>query len=80
MKNSKIFAIVLFIALFVGGISIYYFSTPSLEKMVGQMIMTGFHGDGTNETDENFIAIQEQIKSGQVGGVILFDVDLKKNQ
>ena len=40
------------------------------------MIMTGFHGDGTNETDENFIAIQEQIKSGQVGGVILFDVDL----
>ena len=66
----------LFILLFVGGVSIYYLSSPSLEKMVGQMIMTGFHGDGTDETDENFIAVTEQIKSGQIGGVILFDIDL----
>jgi len=76
MKNSKILAILFFIALFVGGISVYYFSTPSLDKMVGQMIMTGFHGDGLDETNEDFIAIKEQIKSGQIGGVILFDVDI----
>lgn len=58
------------------GMSAYCFSSPSLEEMVGQMIMTGFHGDGTDETDENFIAVTEQIKSGQIGGVILFDIDL----
>ena len=66
----------LFILLFVGGVSVYYLSTPSLETMVGQMIMTGFHGDGMGENPEDFTAIENQIKSGQIGGVILFDVDL----
>ena len=54
----------------------YYLSGPSLEQMVGQMIMTGFHGDGTDLLNEDFIAVSEQIKSGQIGGVILFDVDI----
>ena len=76
MKNKKFLATFLFIALFMGGITIYYFSTPSLEKMVGQMIMTGFHGDGLGENSEDFAAVEKQIKSGQIGGVILFDVDV----
>jgi len=76
MKNIKSFTLVLFILLFVGGISMYYLSTPSLETMVGQMIMTGFHGDGMGENPEDFAALENQIKSGQIGGVILFDVDL----
>ena len=76
MKNIKSFMLALFILLFVGGVSIYYLSSPSLEKMVGQMIMTGFHGDGMGENPKEFAAIENQIKSGQIGGVILFDVDL----
>ena len=76
MKKSRIWATVLFIAVFIGGISVYYFSKPSLETMVGQMIMTGFHGDGTGTNQEEFDAVQEQIIRGQIGGVILFDVDV----
>ena len=41
--------------------------------MVGQMIITGFHGDGTDKTDPDFIAITNQIKKKEIGGVILFD-------
>lgn len=73
MKNSRFLITLVFIAMFVG---VYHFSSPSIEVMAGQMIMTGFHGDGTNLNDENFNAIQEQIVRGQIGGVILFDVDL----
>jgi len=51
-------------------------SEPSLDKMVGQMIMTGFHGDGTDKNIESFVAIEKQIQNGHIGGVILFDVDL----
>lgn len=73
MKNSRFLITLVFIAMFVG---VYHFSSPSIEVMAGQMIMTGFHGDGTNLNDENFNAIQEQIIRGQIGGVILFDVDI----
>ena len=55
---------------------LYWGTTPSLDNMVGQMIMTGFHGDGNGENSESFAAIEKQIKSGHVGGVILFDVDI----
>jgi len=75
-KNTKNFVKLFFITAFFGGLSIYYFSGPSLETMVGQMIMTGFHGDGIGSNREEFAAIQEQIKRGQIGGVILFDVDV----
>lgn len=75
MKYLKYCIIAFVVLILTGGMSWYSFS-PSLEEMVGQMIMTGFHGDGTDNKDENFIAITEQIKSGQIGGVILFDVDL----
>ena len=77
MKRKKIFATTLLASLlFIGCLSVYYFSTPSLEEMVGQMIITGFHGDGMGENPEDFAAIQDQIKRGQIGGVILFDVDV----
>ena len=76
MKKSKIIATTLFVIMLMGGISVYYFSRPKLETMVGQMIMTGFHGDGMGENPEEFAAIKEQIVRGQIGGVILFDIDL----
>lgn len=76
MTKLKYFIFAFLVFVIAGGVSACGFSAPSLEEMVGQMIMTGFHGDGTDETDENFIAITEQIKSGQIGGVILFDIDL----
>ena len=75
-KNMKTFIKIFLISLFIGGLSIYYCSTPSIEKMAGQMIITGFHGDGTGENAEDFAAIKDQIKHGQIGGVILFDVDV----
>lgn len=74
MKNLR-FLIPVFV-LFIGCIIIYGLSKPSLETMVGQMIMTGFHGDGMDEKSDDFAAIEQQIKSGKIGGVILFDVDL----
>lgn len=58
------------------GTAAYFASRPSLDKMVGQMIMTGFHGDGTDENATDFVAIEQQIANGHVGGVILFDVDI----
>ena len=76
MKNIKSLLAIFSIAVVFGGIMIYYAANPSLEKMVGQMIMTGFHGDGMGENPEEFSAIENQIKSGQIGGVILFDVDI----
>ena len=73
MKN---FIKIFLISLLFGGLAIYYVSEPSLEKMAGQMIITGFHGDGADENAEDFTAIKEQIQRGQIGGVILFDVDI----
>lgn len=73
--NYKKLTIWCLIALF-GGMVAYYLSCPSVDKMVGQMIMTGFHGDGTGENAEDFVAIEQQIANGHVGGVILFDVDV----
>lgn len=74
-KNIKLFTIFIAVSVFIGGLFIYC-SQPSLEKMVGQMIITGFHGDGMGENAEEFAAISDQIKRGQIGGVILFDVDV----
>lgn len=75
-KNIKKIIPLVFILAFLGCLSGYYFSQPSLEQMVGQMIMTGFHGDGMGDKAEDFAAIQNQIKSGKIGGVILFDIDV----
>lgn len=58
------------------GVGAYFACRPSLDAMVGQMIMTGFHGDGAGANAADFAAIIEQVRAGQVGGVILFDVDV----
>lgn len=74
--NKRILFIMCFVVVLLGGGIAYNCSQPSLEKMVGQMIMTGFHGDGIGQNAEDFAAIENQIKNGTVGGVILFDVDV----
>ncbi|MBO4746161.1 MAG: glycoside hydrolase family 3 protein [Alphaproteobacteria bacterium] len=76
MNKKRLHILALFVLLCAGSGLAYWLATPSLDKMVGQMIMTGFHGDGTGENAENFAAIENQVKSGHVGGVILFDVDI----
>lgn len=76
MNRKKLFLGVLVALLCVGGASYWWYSELRLDKMIGQMIMTGFHGDGMGENAESFAAIEKQIKRGQVGGVILFDVDV----
>lgn len=48
--------------------------TPSVETMLGQMIMAGFRGDG-QEKQEDIPYVKELIRQGKIGGVILFDVD-----
>jgi len=75
MKKNIAISATLISALLIG-LGIYTYSESRLEKMVGQMIMTGFHGDGAGENAENFNAITRQIKRGQIGGIILFDVDI----
>lgn len=46
--------------------------TPSLEAMTGQMVMVGFRGLEIEESS----AIADDIRSGRIGGVVLFDRDL----
>ena len=65
----KIFILFLVLSLSFG----YYFSQPTLSEMTGQMIITGFRGDGTDKNNPDFVAITNQIKKKQIGGVILFD-------
>ncbi len=75
-NNMKKFIPMLLAMVFLGCLSGYYCLRPSVEKMAGQMIITGFHGDGMGENAEEFAAISNQIKRGQIGGVILFDIDV----
>jgi beta-N-acetylhexosaminidase len=75
-NNMKKFIPMLLAMAFLGCLSGYYCFRPSVEKMAGQMIITGFHGDGMGENAEEFAAISNQIKRGQIGGVILFDIDV----
>lgn len=74
--KKDFFTTLLTTLLLVGGLLIYRAYNPSIEKMAGQMIMTGFHGDGLDDTDENFVAVSNQIKRGQIGGIILFNIDV----
>lgn len=46
---------------------------PSLDERLGQMLMVGFRG--TNVADDHFIL--RDIRNHHLGGVILFDYDLK---
>ena len=46
---------------------------PNLEQKIGQMIMVGFRGTDVNDNS----LISNDIKTGKVGGIILFDTDVK---
>lgn len=47
-------------------------SEPELEMMIGQMLLIGFRGTDISDADQ----ITMDIKSGRIGGVILFDKDV----
>ena len=44
----------------------------ALERKIGQMLLVGFRGTSVDDAG----AVVEQIRAGQVGGVVLFDVDV----
>lgn len=44
----------------------------ALERKIGQMVLVGFRGMSVGDAG----AVVEQIRAGQVGGVVLFDVDV----
>lgn len=48
---------------------------PSLEVMAGQMLMVGFRGTGEAPLSPDLVQMLPMIRSGHLGGVILFDVD-----
>lgn len=75
LKNYKRILIVIFAVLGVCS-ALWFVYHPSLERMIGQMIITGFHGNGQDVNSPEFVAISNQIRDGQIGGVILFDVDV----
>ncbi len=66
-------------ALLTISVAAYFLSRNTLEQMVGQMIMTGFHGNGADIFPKDFEAISDQVRRGQIGGVILFDVETSGN-
>jgi beta-N-acetylhexosaminidase len=49
---------------------------PSLEEMVGQMIMIGFRGTGEEPVSDDLRDMLADIRMGRIGGVILFDHDI----
>lgn len=75
-KSVILLFLILIFAIGVGFGGWYYWSRPTLTEMVGQMIMTGFHGDGMGQNPDEFAAVSAQIANGEIGGVILFDVDV----
>lgn len=52
----------------------------SLEAMAGQMIMTGFRGAGQAPIEKELEDLLEDIASGRIGGVILFEPDFLTGQ
>ena len=54
-----------------------YVNEPSLETMIGQMLMVGTRGMTITEVSPAF---QQQIKEGKIGGIVLFDYDVVKKE
>ncbi len=50
-------------------------SAETIEKMAGQMILTGFQGDSVD--DESVLALAEDIRNGRVGGVMYLKQNIK---
>jgi beta-N-acetylhexosaminidase len=48
----------------------------ALERKIGQMILVGFRGMSVDDAG----LVVEQIRAGQVGGVVLFDVQARNSQ
>ena len=53
--------------------------TP-LERMAGQMIMTGFRGTGEQPLSQDLLYLLPDIQAGRIGGVILFEPDVLTRQ
>lgn len=47
-----------------------------VKTMLGQMIMVGFRGTGTDQRSDELSLLLNHIAAGRVGGVILFDIDV----
>lgn len=50
---------------------------PSLDEMIGQMIMFGFRGLDIGAVNDS---VKQHIKAGRVGGIILFDYDVIRKE
>lgn len=48
----------------------------ALERKIGQMVLVGFRGMSVDDAG----LVVEKIRAGQVGGVVLFDVDVLNGQ
>jgi beta-N-acetylhexosaminidase len=46
-----------------------------LGRMIGQMIMVGFHGE--SEHDPGVIAVRDQLATGDIGGVVLYPENIR---
>jgi beta-N-acetylhexosaminidase len=46
-----------------------------LGRMIGQMIMVGFHGE--TERDPGVIAVRDQLAKGEIGGVVLYPENIR---
>lgn len=51
------------------------FASSELDRMIGQMIMVGFHGTSTK--DDWVKQIASEIKNGEIGGVVLYGYNIK---
>jgi len=73
--NGKLFIrlIIVFMTFMISG---YSYAETSLNDKIGQMIMTGFRG---MDVDENHFIIKD-IRERNLGGVILFDYDVRRKQ
>ncbi|NER13460.1 glycoside hydrolase family 3 [Leptobacterium flavescens] len=70
---KKLIVILLGILIFSCGKDKERSADPELKEMIGQMIMIGFRGMEVDSIDKEIL---NQIDSGYVGGLILFDYDL----
>ncbi len=52
----------------------------TVEEMAGQMIMVGFHGTGEAPQPEDLRVLFKDVAHGRVGGVILFERDVRTGQ
>lgn len=52
-------------------------SEPEIERMLGQMIMVGFRGDGRKKI-QDVPLVTELARQGKIGGIILFNTDVER--